>query len=97
VWLFGGYGYDAAGKVAILNDLWKYSAGEWIWMGGSKVIAAKGTFGTKGIAAAGNIPGARYNAVGWIDANGNLWFFGGMVQNAAGVQSYLNDLWKYEP
>jgi hypothetical protein len=97
VWLFGGYAYDSAGKEDNLNDLWKYSAGEWTSIGGPKLIGAKGVFGTKGTAAAGNIPGPRWDAAGWIDANGNMWLFGGFVQNAAGVREYLNDLWKYEP
>ncbi|MGA8221852.1 MAG: hypothetical protein WB780_09395, partial [Candidatus Acidiferrales bacterium] len=35
LWLFGGVGYDSAGTLGDLNDLWKYSAGEWTWIGGS--------------------------------------------------------------
>jgi N-acetylneuraminic acid mutarotase len=97
VWLFGGYGYDSAGKDDALNDLWKYSAGKWTWMGGPNVSGREGTYGTRGTPAAGNIPGARWAAVGWVDAAGNMWLFGGFVQNAAGVREYLNDLWKYEP
>ena len=47
-WLFGGNGYDSAGTSGYLNDLWKYSAGQWTWMGGSNVVNQQGTYGTQG-------------------------------------------------
>jgi len=85
-WLFGGFGYDSAGTVGDLNDLWKYSAGQWTWMGGSEVVNQVGTYGTQGTPALGNIPGARDGCTTWTDAAGSLWLFGG---------SGFNDLWKY--
>jgi galactose oxidase-like protein len=94
-WLFGGDGYDSSGTFGILNDLWKYSAGLWTWMGGSNVAKQKGTYGSQGVAAAGNIPGARDNAAGWTDASGNFWLFGGAGYDSSGTQGNLNDLWKY--
>ena len=97
LWLFGGYGPDSTGTRADLNDLWKYSAGEWTWMGGSNVIEQQGTYGTQGTPAAGNVPGARSTAVTWTDAAGNLWLFGGYGSDSAGSNGFLNDLWKYEP
>jgi len=60
-----------------LNDLWKYSAGEWTWMGGSNLPNQLGTYGTQGTAAPGNIPELESKAVNWTDAAGNLWLFGG--------------------
>jgi hypothetical protein len=94
-WLFGGSGYDSIGAQGSLNDLWKYSAGEWTWMGGSNVVNNQGTYGTQGTAAASNIPGARNSGVGWIDASGNLWLFGGLGYDSMGTEDNLNDLWKY--
>ncbi len=96
-WLFGGYGFDSAGTVGQLNDLWKYSAGEWTWMGGANVVGQAGTYGTQGTPAPGNVPGARAAAVSWTDASGNLWLFGGVGFDSAGTGGRLNDLWKYEP
>ncbi len=97
LWLFGGYGYDSIGSPGLLNDLWKYSAGQWTWMSGSNLLNQPGTYGTLGTAAPSNVPGARQNAVSWSDALGNLWLFGGM--NALGgtktLPSYLNDLWRF--
>jgi len=29
LWLFGGYGYDSVGTLLLLNDLWKFSHGQW--------------------------------------------------------------------
>jgi N-acetylneuraminic acid mutarotase len=95
LWLFGGGGYDAAGTNGALNDLWKYtpSTGDWTWMSGSNTANQPGVNGTKGVPAAGNVPGARTSAVSGTDASGNLWLFGGQDQNGNG----LNDLWKYTP
>ncbi len=96
VWLFGGGGYDASNvNQGQLNDLWRYSAGEWTWMGGADVINQKGVYGTKGTAAASNIPGARFGAYQWIDASGNLWLFGGCAYDSTGTYGEINDLWKY--
>jgi len=89
-WLFGGFGYGSVGTQAELNDLWKYSGGQWTWIGGSNVVDQPGTYGTQGRAAPNNIPGARNAAVAWTDATGNFWLFGG-----EGYNGYLNDLWKY--
>ena len=94
VWLFGGNGVDSAANGGYLNDLWKYSMGLWTWMGGSNLINEQGTYGSQGTAASGNIPGARTTAVGWTDAAGNFWLFGGQGYSA-GQGGFLNDLWKY--
>jgi hypothetical protein len=97
VWLFSGEGYDSAG-VGKLNDLWKYSGGQWTWMGGSNVVNQRGTYGTQGTPAPGNAPGARWYSVTWTDAAGNFWLLGGDGTDWAGLNfGYLNDLWKYEP
>jgi len=91
-WLFGGRGYDSVGLGAgVLNDLWKYSAGQWTWEGGSNTLDQVGTYGTLGVAAAGNIPGARAGATNWTDSSGNFWLFGGYDPN----NGWFNDLWEY--
>lgn len=95
LWLFGGLGFDSMGNGGSLNDLWKYSAGEWAWMAGSNVADQIGVYGTRGTASANNTPGARYSAVGWIDASGSLWLFGGDAFNSTPPGELMNDLWKY--
>src|ERR1700730_2024668 len=92
-WLFGGSGVDSVGASGgSLNDLWEFSADEWTWVSGSDIQNQTGTYGTKGTPSSSNVPGARTNAVSWIDAAGNFWLFGGVF----GVpQTYFNDLWKY--
>jgi N-acetylneuraminic acid mutarotase len=103
LWLFGGMGIDATGNHDLLNDLWKFtpSTGLWTWMGGSTDVASPtngfGVYGTRGVAAAGNAPGARYAGQTWVDAGGILWLFGGYGQAAVGGQDYLSDLWSYSP
>ncbi len=91
-WLFGGTGY--ADNCCYLNDLWKYSDGEWTWMSGSNRNNQAGAYGTKGAAAASNVPGARALALSWTDTSGNFWLFGGQGYDSAGNFSQLNDLWK---
>ncbi len=94
-WILGGAGYDSAATQGYLNDLWKYSSGQWTWMGGSNLVNQTGTYGTQGTAAISNVPGARERAVGWTDASGNFWLFGGNGYDSAGNNNLLNDLWKY--
>jgi N-acetylneuraminic acid mutarotase len=95
-WLFGGTGYDSTGNTGVLNDLWEYSAGEWTWMGGAKVVNQPGTYGTQGTPATGNFPGARTGAVAVADASGHVWLFGGQgCDSTPDCGAALNDLWEY--
>jgi len=95
LWLFGGYGYDSAGTLGQLNDLWVFNGRQWTWVSGSNIVNQAGTYGTQGTGAAGNVPGARSNAVSWTDYYGNLWLFGGAGYDSAGTQGQLNDLWVF--
>jgi N-acetylneuraminic acid mutarotase len=95
LWLFGGYGYDSTGANSYLNDLWKYSAGQWTWVSGPNVIDQSGVYGTQGVSAANNIPGARWMGAAWTDASGNFWLFGGSAIDSTGHAGLINDLWKY--
>lgn len=100
LWLFGGYGYDGQSPATLgyLNDLWEYTGGNWVWISGGNTNKANqnGIYGTQGTAAATNMPGGRQEAVGWADANGNLWLFGGEGLDDVGTPNgILNDLWVY--
>lgn len=103
-WLFGGSGYDSLGQSSgdphagnELNDLWMYSptTQQWSWMSGSNAIDASTILGSQGLAAAGNVPGARTDAVSWSDSAGNLWMFGGTA--SVTTLGFLNELWMYSP
>jgi Galactose oxidase, central domain/Kelch motif len=93
LWLFGGFTTSASSS-GYNNDLWSFSTstGLWTWVGGSNVPGANGVYGTLGIAAAGNVPGARSDAVSWTDPSGNFWLFGGLT-----FGGLYNDLWRYSP
>ena len=39
----------------------------WTWMSGSDIAEQPGIYGTKGMPAADNVPGARYESVAWTD------------------------------
>ena len=98
LWLFGGFGYPSNEFADLLNDLWKYDPGnnQWTWMGGSNIAGQPGVYGTKGIADAANLPGARQGAVGWFDATNNvLALFGGYGHSTGFLLGDRNDLWKY--
>ena len=99
LWLFGGGGYDSAGNQGILNDLWEFSptSKQWTWMGGSNVRNGNAVYGTQGVAAAANVPGARSGAVSWTDRSGNFWLFGGGGFDANGNLGNFNDLWEFSP
>ncbi|HEX4049499.1 MAG TPA: kelch repeat-containing protein [Steroidobacteraceae bacterium] len=99
LWLFGGYGYDQGGIVSELNDLWEYnlSTGLWTWVAGSSLGRASGSYGAEDTSTSSTMPGARQQAVGWRDASGTFWLFGGYGFDAYGAQQDLNDLWSYTP
>ena len=103
LWLFGGFGFDAINNSGYLNDVWEFnpSTNQWAWMGGSSTVDSTGgrfgVYGTKGQAAAGNIPGSRQDAANWTDSSGHLWLFGGYGHDADDHVGYLNDLWEFNP
>lgn len=99
MWLFGGEGYASSATLSWLNDLWKYNpaTNQWTWMKGSNGPNAAGVYGTQGVAAAGNNPGAREFMMSWTDASGNFWLFGGDGYDGSGTFGNLCDLWKYNP
>lgn len=98
-WLFGGLGIDSTGTGGELNDLWKYdpTTKTWTWKSGSNLVNQYGVYGTEGVAAPNNVPGARFGANSWVDASGNLWLFGGFGWDPTGIVGLLNDLWRYSP
>jgi N-acetylneuraminic acid mutarotase len=110
-WLFGGevnytYAYGTRGD---MNDLWKFSptSKEWTWMGGNNsplqscnglvVCSPLPVYGLWQTPAAGNLPGARENAIAWVDSKGNAWLFGGYGLDSTGLLGDLNDLWEFDP
>jgi N-acetylneuraminic acid mutarotase len=99
LWMFGGGGYDSNSTDGTLNDLWKYSTNnnQWTWVSGADTVNATGIYGTQGVAAANNVPGARGSANSWIDTLGNFWLFGGYGYDSTGTDGELNDLWEYSP
>ena len=100
LWLFGGIGIGSGEEGGELNDLWRFDPAtlEWTWISGSDSPFQQGVYGTKGVAASGNVPGARSDAVSWADSEGRLWLFGGFGYAATLPYNVdLNDLWMFDP
>ena len=92
-WMFGGFTTGTNG----FNDLWKFDpvATQWTWVSGSQgATNVPSNYGTQGVAAAANTPGARWLSAAWSDSHGNLWLFGGQGFDSTGDGS-LGDLWEY--
>lgn len=64
---------------------------------GDEPCAAGGVYGTKGVAAAGNIPASHAYGASWSDNKGNFWLFGGDGLDTNNNYGYMNDLWEYSP
>ena len=97
IFMMGGYGKDGNATTGLLNDLWKYNttSSNWTWMKGSMSAAQMGTYGTMGMAAMANTPGARETHAMAADNNGNLWLFGGSGMGSMAGMGNLNDMWMY--
>jgi hypothetical protein len=66
--------------------------GMWVWMKGGNTGNQPGNYGTLGIAAPSNKPGARYEAAQWTDLQGNFWLYGGGLGGTR-----FSDLWRFNP
>lgn len=97
MWLFGGNGYATNSTTGLLNDLWKYEPlnNQWTWVKGDIIIKSKGLYGTRGIAALGNKPGAREYSIARVDSLGNFLLYEGVGFPSSGLLCNLNDLWEY--
>lgn len=97
IWMFGGWGYVGP-PFGRMNDLWRYniSLNQWTWIGGANSISQPGVYGTKGVAATTNIPGARRMSVSWTDSNGKFWLLGGTGYDKRDSLGLLNDLWQID-
>ena len=98
-WLFGGQGLDMSSSIGYLNDLWSFDpvAQQWTWVSGASTVDANGVYGTEGVTASSNSPGAREGAVTWTDSAGRRWMLGGAGFDAFGSNGFLNDLWTFDP
>ncbi len=84
-WMYGGDMHD---------DLWKFnpSTSQWTWMGGSTLLNQAPVYGTLGVPAVLNSPGAvQLTNATWVDNNGDLWMLGGINQSLY----KSNALWRY--
>lgn len=98
LWMFGGNGYASTSFQGLLSDLWKFdiALGQWVWVSGYNTINNIATYGTQGVAAASNMPGARNSAACFNGPSNTLWMFGGNGLPGTMSTGSLSDLWKYD-
>ena len=109
IWLFGGFGEDSVGTSSggtpggTLNDLWEYDpvTTQWTWVSGAGatgIANQNGVYVKQLVPDPNNMPGSRWGSVGWSDASGNLWLFGGWGYNALAINGtgFMNDTWEYQ-
>ncbi len=108
LWLFGGETeYSVNGAIVLEQGngtWWRFdttTSSLWTYMSGSTTPLAPGVYGTEGVPAAGNVPGARDTSTSWVDAAGNFWLFGGnvtvSVPGAPTITTQIDDVWEYVP
>ena len=92
---------SATGSNTVAVSAQAQSPLQWAWISGSNTVGGSGgrpgVYGTLQTPAAANVPGGRNSAVGWTNASGNLWLFGGAGLDANGSSGDLNDLWEFNP
>lgn len=68
----------------------------WTWMKGDSISNQPSIYGSLGVPAVSNKPGARKSEYSWTDASGDFWLFGGYGSAACYTPlNKNNDLWKY--
>ncbi len=71
------------------------SHNEWTWVNGAIMTNATGIYGTVGVPAGTNFPGARQYGAAWTDSSSAFWLFGGYGYDPPGNLLPLSDLWKF--
>lgn len=94
---------STAEYVINLPDESSLPTGQWAWEDGgtsgegcTPELGAPAVYGTLGIPAEGNSPGARVPSANWIDKSGNLWIFGGpTVISPPAICPVTDDVWMF--
>jgi Kelch motif/Galactose oxidase, central domain len=94
LYLFGGSAYNGSATL-YHNDLWEYDpeSNNWRWIKGSNSTGQFGVYGTIGVSASTNTPGAREQTFTWINGD-KVYIFGGRGFSSSS-QASLADLWEY--
>jgi hypothetical protein len=103
LWLFGGFGYELAGRTApdtlagYLNDVWVCPLGldQCQWQLLETPVSGLFPIAQSEDNKTGGIPGGRFGSATWVTGGTNLWLFGGRGIDSNFTESQLSDLWKY--
>ena len=94
-WMFGG-ACPASGPSQAYGDMWVYlkHCKKWARMSDSSYLNYPVHFGTIGVPALSNHPGARQGVAHWKDLQNNFWIYSGATFPS---NIKYNDMWKYTP
>lgn len=72
--------------------MYNLTSGWWTWLNGGNYDTHPGEYGTKGVAAQGNMPPSRsYHAMAFDDLTRSIFVFSGQTA----IMTFSNDLWMY--
>jgi hypothetical protein len=100
---FGGYGwgkyqYGSMYMTALgpLNDVWKYdvTTGTWTWVAGDDFTWGTGAYDTQNARPA--LPSGRYGMARWVEASGDVLFFGGWGYDWETTYDFLAETWRWK-
>lgn len=94
LYIFGGDGYTGTGN-SRTNELWRFDGSDWAWLKGSSTGNSLGVYGTQGVAASANTPGARLSAGSTFDLAGSRAIVYGGEGNGESSSGTLSDLWQF--
>ncbi|WP_165836437.1 Kelch repeat-containing protein [Taibaiella soli] len=100
LYLFGGMSSDVGPNPYYYGTLWEYnpSTNNWAWISGDTLVSKNGVYQDDGIVAIdSNVrPGSRAFSAG-VMCGGKFYAFAGHGLGIAGSDTWLNDLWAFDP
>lgn len=93
LWIYGGPLLNAPANYT--EDVWKWDGTKWTFVFGRQLLNLYPIYNIKGIENSTNNPGARVSCAKWVDTQGNLWVFGGALNEPPYFWTF-NDMWKFD-
>ncbi|MBM3381678.1 MAG: hypothetical protein FJY29_04475 [Betaproteobacteria bacterium] len=95
LWMFGGFSYHSGSfsTPRMNNELWKWDGRSWMNVLSSDSSKNRKTSREKSPSPSVEMPSPRSDARAWVDAQGEVWLYGGEGDDSK--KPTLNELWKW--